>query len=128
MVPDEVDPAKRPRRLLDNAPRLLVLRQIGREREGTASCAGDLGHHRLDAGLVDVDDTDRGTLLREAQGTRAAHAGRGRCHDADLVLQAHFCGPPRSGVPGSSAMGSWTPSDAAGVVPCRRYSLGLVVG
>src|SRR5215510_10789685 len=119
MVPDEVEAAERPRRLLDNAPRLLLLRQIGRECERATSSAGDFGHHRLGSGPVDVDDANRCTLLREAQGTRAAHAGGCGCHDADLVLQAHLCGPPRSWVPPRSpcrAARPWMLAPPAGLL------------
>src|SRR5690349_982097 len=89
MVPHEIESAERPRRLLDDAPRFLVLRQIGRECERPTPSAGDFGHHRLDAGPVDVDDANGCTLPREAERARAAHAGGGGRYDADLVLQAH---------------------------------------
>src|SRR6516165_12555348 len=105
MVPDEVEAPERPRRLLDNAPSLLVLRQIGCECERPTSSAGDFGHHRVDAGPVDVDDANRCALPRETERARAAHAGGCGSHDADLVLQAHVCGPP----------GSWFLRDP----PCR---------
>src|SRR5262249_56937867 len=101
MVPDEVEPTEGPRRLLDDAPRLRIVGEIGGDCDRPPSGAGDWGPHRLGTRPVDVDDSNGRTLLRKAQGTRASHAGSGSCHDADLVLQAH-CGFLPAFAPSSS--------------------------
>ena len=89
VVPDEVEPAERPRGLLHDPPRVVVAREIGNDRMRPPACGRDFGDNRFHSGPVDVDHADCRAFAGKAQRARASHARGGRRHDPDLVLQAH---------------------------------------
>src|SRR5262249_19064305 len=66
-----------------------VLAPRGDDALGRAAGRGDLLAHRRDARRIHVDDADARALAGKADGAGAAHAGAGRGHDADLVLEPH---------------------------------------
>jgi len=70
-----------------DAPRVLVAREIGNDRQRAPARRLDLGHHRLDPRLVDVDHADRRALLGKPERARAPHAGSRRRHDPILSFK-----------------------------------------
>ena len=103
MVPDEIKSAERIGGAADDLACKSVLPQVAGQRDRLAAGVGDLLRHRIGAGLVQVHDADRCTLLRKAERAGTAHAGCGGGDDADLVCQPH-------GVPSLSVAASSQPS------------------
>src|SRR6516164_6312378 len=94
MVPHEVEPAEGVGRAPHDAAGELILAQIAGQAERAAACRGDLTDHSVDPRLIDIDQPDRRTLAREAQGTGPPHTGS-RCRDdADLAVEPHSFTPP----------------------------------
>jgi hypothetical protein len=89
VVPDEVEPSKRPRGLLHDPPRVVVAGEIRNDRVCPPARGRDFGSNRLDYRPVDVDHAECRAFAGKSQRAGASHArGRSR-HDPDLVLQAH---------------------------------------
>ena len=89
VVPDEVEAAECPRRLLHDPPRVLVAGEIRNDRMRPPARGRDFGDNRLDSGAVDVDHADCRAFAGKTHRARAPHAGGRSRHDPDLVLQAH---------------------------------------
>src|SRR5205823_11392266 len=120
MVPHEIEPAKGARRAAHDVARELVLPQIADQREGAPAGGGDFGDDSLDPALVDIGDSDRRALFREAQRAGPSHPRCRRGDDPDLVGETHLVLPgyavafsaptPTLPVCGEAAVGAAAPS------------------
>jgi len=93
MVPHEIEPAEGVGGAAHDRAGEIVLAEIADKTECAASGGGDLRHHRIDAGLVDVGNSDRCTFTGEADRARPPHPRSRRRDNPDLPFQPHVSSP-----------------------------------